>query len=141
MKFSLRATALSALVIANLVSYDAQGYETAGTCGGTPIVAPGGGLTYSISNSITGLTILTRFCVCSFRSDMSSLTDTAKGAQPMNLHSRVIQSGLDSITGPETDSILRLFSACKRIYLHYFETNLDCDACFAGCIFPEGEKN
>ena len=43
---------------------------------------------------------------------MSSLTDTAQGAQPMNLHSRVIKSGLDSITGPEADKILLLFSAC-----------------------------
>ena len=49
---------------------------------------------------------------CVVRSDMSSLTDTSQGAQPMNLHSRVIKSGLNSITGPEADKILLLFSAC-----------------------------
>ena len=43
---------------------------------------------------------------------MSSLTDTAQGAQPMNLHSRVIQSGLDSITGPDANSIVLLFTGC-----------------------------
>ena len=55
---------------------------------------------------------------------MSSLTDTAQGTQPMNLHSRVIQSGLDSITGPESDKILLLFSACECIDIYYAVTNL-----------------
>ena len=32
------------------------------------------------------------------RSDRSSLIDTAQGAQPMNLHSRVIQSGLSLVS-------------------------------------------
>ena len=61
------------------------------------------------------------------RSDRSSLIDTAQGAQPMNLHSRVIQSGLrlasfvdinprkliaglKSITGPESEQIVLLLT-------------------------------
>ena len=58
-----------------------------------------------------------RFVLCLIlcyvvRSDMSSLTDTSQGAQPMNLHSRVIMSGLDSITGPDANSIVLLFTGC-----------------------------
>ena len=61
------------------------------------------------------------------RSDTSSLTDTAQGAQPMNLHSRVIQSGLDSITGPDANSIVLLFTGCALfaeviLYKSYVKT-------------------
>ena len=46
------------------------------------------------------------------RSDMRNLTDTAQGdAGPMNLQQRVIQSGLDSIQGPDAPSIVLLFKA------------------------------
>ena len=46
------------------------------------------------------------------RSDMRNLTDTAQGdAGPMNLQQRVIQSGLDSIQGPDAPSIVMLFMA------------------------------
>ena len=46
------------------------------------------------------------------RSDMRNLTDTAQGdAGPMNLQQRVIQSGLDSIKGPDAPSIILLFKA------------------------------
>ena len=62
----------------------------------------------------SGLDVLFYFLFLCYvvRSDMSSLTDTAQGAQPMNLHSRVIQSGLDSITGPDANSIVLLFTGC-----------------------------
>jgi hypothetical protein len=45
------------------------------------------------------------------KSDMSSLSDTAQGEAPaMNLQARVIQSGLDSIKGPDAESIVLLFT-------------------------------
>ena len=48
------------------------------------------------------------------RSDMRNLTDTAQGdAGPMNLQQRVIQSGLDSIQGPDAPLIVQLFNACS----------------------------
>ena len=48
------------------------------------------------------------------RSDMGNLTDTVQGdAGPMNLQQRVIQSGLDSIQGPDAPSIVQLFNACS----------------------------
>jgi hypothetical protein len=45
------------------------------------------------------------------KSDMRSLTDAARGDAPaMNLQQRVISSGLNSIKGPDAESIVMLFT-------------------------------
>ena len=44
---------------------------------------------------------------------MSSLADESHGdANAMNLHQRVIKSGLDSVTGPDAERIVLLFEGC-----------------------------
>jgi hypothetical protein len=57
------------------------------------------------------------------RTDMGSLTEAGSGSSkehtPLNLQQRVIQSGLDSISGTDAEGVVFLFKAMAVVSNHF----------------------